>query len=396
MKLHIIGGTYHEICVDPSWNELYGSGLRAAHALSGYGQIALHTAIGAEDYEGLKCMADAMQIDLHVTKQNETYFFKYDYPLANPQFIQPEMLKIHDPVTCDYVLQFGMIECNNIVYAKKAVYDPQSPSNPQSFWKNNSTTEELIWVTNLQEAQLFTNCIELKDIKEFLFTNEGVNAAVIKNGTDGAILLQKNLDDVVIPAFRTSSVWPIGTGDIFSAVFAFNYLIKRYSLSESALKASLTTAYYAEKTSLPLIENIVMSNYKPISLKERASKRVYLAGPFFSMSQRWIIEKLREQLIKFKLEVFSPFHDVGLGTPEIVVPLDIAAIKKSDIVVALLDGLDPGTLFEIGYARALNVPVIALVENEKEESLTMLRGTGCQLEEDFSTLVYKVIWELYK
>jgi nucleoside 2-deoxyribosyltransferase len=82
--------------------------------------------------------------------------------------------------------------------------------------------------------------------------------------------------------------------------------------------------------------------------------------------------------------------------PEDVVPLDLDAINEADIIVAIVDGLDSGTLFEIGYARARDIPVVAFVENEKIEALTMLQGTNCIIESDFSTTIYKTVWEAFK
>ena len=73
-------------------------------------------------------------------------------------------------------------------------------------------------------------------------------------------------------------------------------------------------------------------------------------------------------------------------------PQDVEAIRRSAAVFALVDNLDPGTLFEIGYARALGIPVVAFVQKEGEEAMKMLEGTGCDLSRDFVTAVYKTAW----
>jgi nucleoside 2-deoxyribosyltransferase len=57
-----------------------------------------------------------------------------------------------------------------------------------------------------------------------------------------------------------------------------------------------------------------------------------------------------------------------------------------------LDGLDSGTLFEIGYARAMNKPVIAFVQNENEHALKMLVGTECEIVDDFVSSIYQTTW----
>ena len=49
IRLDIIGGTYHEYCSEPHWEEIYGSGFRAAHALSGFG-LELHFHTYAEQF----------------------------------------------------------------------------------------------------------------------------------------------------------------------------------------------------------------------------------------------------------------------------------------------------------------------------------------------------------
>jgi nucleoside 2-deoxyribosyltransferase len=94
------------------------------------------------------------------------------------------------------------------------------------------------------------------------------------------------------------------------------------------------------------------------------------------------------------LKVFSPWHDVGHGIASEVVKKDLDALDDSAIVFAVLDGLDSGTLFEIGYAIKKGIPIIAYVENESLESVKMLEGTNCILEKDLTTAVYKCFWKL--
>lgn len=398
MTLTIVGGTYYEQCKDPIWNELYGSGLRAAHALSSRGtDISFNTFIGNDDYDNLSCICRAINVSLNAIEIIETSNFLYEYPLANPFFKIPEIDKnLANVIEGELVLQFGMIEGNPRVKAEKVVYDPQSPGNPISFWSNNSHTNELIWVANLQEMVRFTGTSNFLEIKKHLFEKENVYAAIIKKGSDGAILIQKNKEDFEIPVFKTNHVWPIGTGDIFTSTFAYGYLIENLTLEEASVKASLSTAYYTETSILPIPIYINELKFERFYKKDFSVKNVYLAGPFFNMAQRWLIEQFRTQLSNFGLHVFSPYHDIGFGTPETVVPLDIAAIKSADILVAIVDGLDSGTMFEIGYAKALNIPVIVFVEDECQESLTMIKGTDCLIENDFSTVIYKTIWEVYK
>jgi len=133
---------------------------------------------------------------------------------------------------------------------------------------------------------------------------------------------------------------------------------------------------------------------QPLIIQNHPSKLIYLAGPFFTFAERWLIDQIRSGLLGFHLNVFSPLHDVGHGIASEVVPKDIEALEKSAIVFAVLDGLDSGTLFEIGYAVKKGIPVIGHVQNETADSVKMLEGTSCMLERDLTTAIYKCFWKL--
>ena len=125
---------------------------------------------------------------------------------------------------------------------------------------------------------------------------------------------------------------------------------------------------------------------------EKNEFHVYLAGPFFNMAQLWLIDEARAALRGMGLKVFSPFHDVGVGKSQDVAPKDIEALKNSRALLAVIDGVDTGTVFEAGYARALDKPVIAFSQSTPEEPLKMISGTGCEVVPDFVSAIYRVAW----
>jgi nucleoside 2-deoxyribosyltransferase len=118
--------------------------------------------------------------------------------------------------------------------------------------------------------------------------------------------------------------------------------------------------------------------------------RVYLAGPFFTIAQLWLIEEARRCLTDAGMKVFSPFHEIGPGPAEEIGPADIAALNECDAVFAVLDGLDSGTIFEVGYARALDKPVVGFAQTVTEEDLKMIVGSGCTVIPDFVTAILAV------
>ena len=105
-----------------------------------------------------------------------------------------------------------------------------------------------------------------------------------------------------------------------------------------------------------------------------------------------MIEQARNNLRDLGLQVFSPYHDVGHGSADDVVQQDLEGIDNSDLVFAIGDGLDSGTMYEIGYARSRGKPVIMYSENESEEDKKMMEGSGCILCSDYVTAIYQTLW----
>jgi nucleoside 2-deoxyribosyltransferase len=121
-------------------------------------------------------------------------------------------------------------------------------------------------------------------------------------------------------------------------------------------------------------------------------RRLYLAGPFFNITDRWLVNETRTALMDQGMDVFSPMHDVGLGPAHSVVPADIQAIRDCDAMLCLLCTLDPGTVFEAGFARSLGKPVVVFAQNVGDEAVKMLAGTDCDICGDFASSIYKAVW----
>ena len=133
------------------------------------------------------------------------------------------------------------------------------------------------------------------------------------------------------------------------------------------------------------------SPYEPV---RPGRGRIYLAAPFFDIGQRWLVEELRSNLRDLGADAFSPCHEVGPGPAHVVAPRDIEGLEDADVVLGVLNGLDPGTVFEVGYAVKRGMPVVALAQNVKEEDLKMIVGTGCDVVGDLATAAYRAVWRL--
>ena len=295
-------------------------------------------------------------------------------------------------VTADSVLRYGMLEAEAVVHGGTVVYDPQSPFRPQRFTDNGSTAERLAIVANRQEAAQMAGTSNLNEAGMRL--REQADVVVIKDGSDGAMVFE-NASSCQVPVFRTRPTFSIGSGDIFSAVFAFEWMVNSVRPDEAAHLASLATAWYCQFQTVPLPHPLGDGFHLGPRVPDHIGRKrlVYLASPFFNLMQIWCMNEVRDCLRKFRLKVFSPRHDVGTkGGANIIATADLQGLRDCDLMFAILDGHDPGTIFEIGYARALGKPVIILLGNPDSTHLTMFEGTGCQIFGDLASAVYAAAW----
>lgn len=395
-EVSIVGGTYRETCYCPFWNELFGSGWRSVWVYRAFCPdvtITYHTVGGVEVAEILKVFSGVDKLKYQLTKAVSTIGFYYNHPLACPliQGCKDERFMLNVRGRC--VIGFGMMEAQTQIEGEWVVYDPQSPRHPLSFRAQGGKAGHLALVLNESEAKKLSGETELPNIKNTLFDREGCECLVVKCGAKGAIVFSSKEDDgEMVPVFKTSHVWPIGSGDVFTTVFSF-FWFSGLNPVDAARNASKAVAAYCEKSGeIETIPDVLKNEGAFNQLVLPKKGLVYLAGPFFTLREKLFVSECRNLLQAMGAKVFSPYHDVGEGKAEDVAPKDIEKLNECACVFAIVDGLDSGTLFEVGYAVARGKRVVAYVENETEGALKMLKGTGCDIEEDFTTAIYKTYW----
>lgn len=96
-------------------------------------------------------------------------------------------------------------------------------------------------------------------------------------------------------------------------------------------------------------------------------KTVYLAAPLFSEAELGFNRMLRNEIRSSGFNVFLPQEDSNNvkgrdDRQKIIFGKNEAALKRSDIIIAVVDGadVDSGTAWEIGYAYALGKPILGL------------------------------------
>lgn len=398
----IVGGIYGEHCVRPAWDEVYGSAGRAATAIARFGgHVELHGFVDADQQYIMESRAALERFKFHPHVIPTGLSFEYLHGLSTPAVIGPLGQAEELKVAAEKVLRFGMIEATVVVDAEYAVYDPQSADAPQSFGANGSKASHLALVLNRNEAGLFIgdHSLSPEDLAKAVADKQQAEVVIIKMGPLGALVYDKgNISRV--SAYRTERVWKIGSGDTFAAHFALAWMEEGLSAHDAAVSASKATAYYCDTQGHPSAKLLAGYAAVPLEPSERYRNgfrpKVYLAGPFFTLAQLWMVIEARNALTDLGLRVFSPYHDVGLGSADDVVQKDLQAIHECDLIFAIGDGLDSGTIYEIGYARALNKPVVVYVENESVQDKKMIEGSDCRISDDYVSAIYQTIWEACK
>lgn len=403
----IAGGTYHEECQFPPDTAFFGSGVRAAAATESLisSRNQLHTCIGPADKETLETFAATFNFDTHTTEIPETISFDYLHNHSNP-VISPSRATNYNRnlsgISGDAILRFGLLEGTAIVSGGRVVYDPQS-ANPVPFGENGSTADELALVLNRNEAAQLAGEDHLESIfTELMAGTIGADVVVLKRGAKGAIVRTASTTSC-IPIFQTETVWGIGSGDVFSAVFAAEWAENGETAEDAALTASKATAHYCRHRHLPIsgerIHSLPNSTSSTFISPEATPPTIYLAGPFFDIGERFVVEEVKNLLEGEGADVISPVHDIGRAADydslEEVAQQDLDAIERADLVFALLDHLDSGTHFELGYARKEDTPVIGYADNLETSSETMILGSGCEVYDDLSSAIFNAIWRAY-
>ena len=309
-KTTIIGGVYKECCAMYESSDLYGSGLRALAVfqhLDGNAQLTFISC--CHDYQKIvRALYDYPNTTLSLFDSSDITFY-YEHPFRVSRVTPRSDLLYYDRkllrAESDNILIFGMIDADFCVKGHKIVYDPQTCVQPLSFIDSGSKAEQLVLCLNAKEAAAISNQDEILKQRDYIFKKEGCYALVIKNGTHGATLFKtKNDEGIYIPVYKTHKVHSIGTGDVFSSYIAY-YWFHDVDIVDAAILASKAVACYSETGKINLIQNQMRKfDFEP--LRSNDHKQIYLAGPFFSYAQRWLVNEFYGALLQEGATVFSP------------------------------------------------------------------------------------------
>ena len=370
----VAGGIYHETCASPPTRSLLGSGGRAALALAGLtGDVILHgfyPAMHAD--EAFSAFAGA-GVNLHLHPAPERIAFDYLHSLARPRIFP---IPLPDAGTIEVagrnVLRFGCLEGDFRVNAEKVVYDPQSCARPEPFPRNGSRAGSLAVVLNRVELQVLTGSPG-EDGARALIARDGASIAVVKCGPAGALVVERGGPVSRIPAFETRAVHKIGSGDVFSAVFALMWAERGLAPEEAANRASLHAAQYVENRILPLDPSPLTRR----AADPRPTPRVAVWTEDAGMSATWV----RDEALAALSDLLPggsgcfPTEDLGKGGYDVAFLIVTGWSVRARQAIKTADG----------HARA----VIVYAEGPPIEDATAL---ACIKEADFATALYRASW----
>lgn len=383
----VVGGTYRELCADPVTESLYGSGVRASAILASLGhQVEFHTCVD----QASRAEAESLRASLGITEavvadRAEAVTFSYATPVS-PAAWSPTPAAEPLEVAADVIVAFGMIETTWAINGKRVVIDPQHGDLKSMLDSTSSSTVAV--VLNAHEAGRLTG----RDVVEAgpHIRELGADVVVIKRGALGGLVFS----DAGLEAYGaipTETVRPIGSGDAFTAGFAHAWSADPAAPAAAARFGAQTAAVHS-LTGMPQVSSDLLATLAdPLPDIGTAPPRVYLAAPFFTLSERLLLDLVRNALRDSGVAVFSPLHDVGRGGDEVARD-DIAGLDESHAVLGLLDGADPGTVFETGWATKASIPVVGFSAHPTAHEWTMVRGTGSEVIDDIATAVYRAAW----
>jgi nucleoside 2-deoxyribosyltransferase len=349
------------------------------------------SAIDAESELAAKTVAKNFNLNAEFIRRDEPVEFSYFTPISSPA-VAGRNARIAAPIKvhAENVLIFGMVERGEYaVDAESLVFDPQRPREMTVLELTGLKHKRLAIVLNRSEAAAVTKGKAPEQAAREIARRYKAEAVIVKSAALGATVFANGKTTTVAPLW-TPKVYPIGSGDVFAAGFAWAWAEKGLDPHRAAKVGSLAAATWCSTESLPLPRNVagLKTNLKPV---RGTQSNVYLAGPLFTLADEWLIDLCRSAILGSGARCISPLHDVGRGGVEVAAE-DIKGLNRCTSVLALMDTSDPGTWFELGWARDRGKPVVGYCNPDRPQDTKMPKGMKVEIVHDIATAVYHAIW----
>ncbi|MEH6721576.1 MAG: hypothetical protein V7704_22100 [Aurantimonas endophytica] len=262
--------------------------------------------------------------------------------------------------------------------AAQAIYDPQTAFRPEPFGANGSRAKRLALVMNEIELYRYTECTDLATAAANAMTQgDQETVVVVKRGVRGVTVYEADAAPMDVPAYYSSRVFKIGTGDVFSAVFAHHWGEAGISATAAADLASRSVSAYCETMSLP-VETELINSREPLT--GRAPSRVVLHGSTCTIGRRYTLEEARFRLKELGMDVHSPRLEESLCN----------AILEDASALIIADGLSQADIHRLCTSQ----PYVNLIilDEEGRFDIATFSDFGAKLFPDFASALYHASW----
>lgn len=354
---------------------LLGSGGRAALALRAKMHVQLHTFY--PDDEAIKLNFGRDAIAHHSSSQ---FSFHYLHPLASPRLAgQPTQVLLQADVEGGEVLRFGCVEGHFKVDADKAVYDPQGSG--ELFSANGSNAQRLAIILNEGEAEVLSGRFDPEDAAATLVAKEGADAVVIKRGASGCLIATAGGTISHVPAFRTRKVFKIGSGDIFSAAFAYAWMACGMTAHGAAHFASSNAARYVESRNLNI--HTELPELDPVTSDPSAMK-IAVVSDQETMLDHWLAS-----------EAHTALHSLGVRDVRFVEQFErkrlADILSEMDAIVALPRSPSGMAIEAVTLGRDRSKPTHVFDDQRLPDLIHLVSSE--RIYDDFAGCLYNSIWQ---
>ncbi|MDP3340781.1 carbohydrate kinase family protein [Frigidibacter sp.] len=370
--MHVAGGIYLETCETPSWSGLWGSGLRAAIAISEMSEkVTLHGYL-KNNGENLTSRLASYRVSTEILPRHHDVVFSYFHPLSDP-LVEPAHQRIRKQrallLSADNILRFSYLEGSACVHGSHVVYDPQSPRGPEKFHENGSTAENLALVMNENEFKAYSASDDLDEGASRLLKANEAQVIVVKRGIFGANVYQTSETPFYVPAYQSERIFKIGTGDVFSAAFSYFWAEKRQDANQAADLASRAVASYCENPTVP-INSMGLRDRKPI--QECRASLIEVYGSADTLGRLYTRQEALYCIRSLGLEA-----SIGSGT------LAAAGKRVGTVSLVIVDGFPDQCL------TVLDTTLPGIIFLDEEHRLKPAFTHHEQITDDFTSSIYK-------
>ncbi|MGN7713228.1 PfkB family carbohydrate kinase [Agrobacterium radiobacter] len=252
----------------------------------------------------------------------------------------------------------------------RVIYDPQSPHAPEAFTENGSAADELALVMNEQEFKAYSKSDDLDAGARDLMESRAANVVVVKRGVFGALIYSSIGAPVKIPIYQSSRVFKIGTGDVFSGVFAYFWAQERRNPIEAADLASRAVAIYCEAPVSP-IDAAGLEGREPVKGNPPLAVDIY--GAADTLGRRYTLQ-----------EALYCLRSLGVDASIAATALPGAGGRNNAVGLVIADGVSDESL------SALNTVLGGIVVLNEEHRPLPPDIDRVRVSDDFASAIYQI------